>query len=89
MIKPSIKDLTKGKINRYELVIATAKGARLVTDEYCRQRSIAERMIARKETDKPLSSFIDKEYRDKKAVTLAIERIEDGEYVVTRDGVEV
>ncbi|MDY3846619.1 MAG: hypothetical protein SOZ62_06955 [Eubacteriales bacterium] len=89
MIKPSMKDLTKGKINRYELVLATAKGARLVTDEYCRQRSAAEKMIARKETDKPLSAFIDKDYRDKKAVTLAIERIESGEYAVTRDNQEV
>ena len=89
MIKPSIKKLTKDKINRYELVIATAKGAKLVTDEYCEQRNAAERMIARKETDKPLTAFIDKDYRDKKAVTIAIERIMNGEYVITRDGKEV
>ena len=35
MIYPSIGELTKdGKINRYELVIATAKCARKITDEY-------------------------------------------------------
>ncbi|MBR2339742.1 MAG: DNA-directed RNA polymerase subunit omega [Clostridia bacterium] len=89
MIKPSIQELTKGKINRYELVLATAKGAKLVTDEYCRQRGDGERLIARKETDKPLVHFIDKDYRDKKAVTIAIDRILDGEYAVTRDGDEV
>ena len=38
MIKPSIEQLTKGEINRYELVIATAKCARIVTDEYVEQR---------------------------------------------------
>lgn len=89
MIKPSIKDLTQDKINRYELVIAVAKGAKIVTDEYCRQRAEAEKLIARKETDKPLVSFIDRDYRDKKAVTLAIGRIMSGDFVITRDGVEV
>ena len=49
MIKPTIQELTKGKIidgeelNRYQLALATAKGARLITDEYVRQRSEAER----------------------------------------------
>ena len=38
MIKPSIEQLTKGEINRYALVIATAKCARIVTDEYVEQR---------------------------------------------------
>ena len=60
-----------------------------MTDEYCRQRGDGERLIARKETDKPLVHFIDRDYRDKKAVTIAIDRILDGEYAVTRDGDEV
>ena len=53
MIEPTIAELTKGKINRYELVIAIAKCARLVTDEYVSQRERADRMIANRETDKP------------------------------------
>ena len=33
MITPSIEELTKGKMNRYALVMATAKAAKIVTDE--------------------------------------------------------
>lgn len=75
MIYPSINDLTKGKYNRYTLVIATSKCARLVTDEYIKQREHAERLIANKETDKSLSALIKKEYRDEKAVKTAINKM--------------
>ena len=40
---PSVEDLTAKGINRYELVIATAKCARLITDEYVEQRAYAEK----------------------------------------------
>ena len=33
MLYPSIQQITKGKINRYTLVIATAKSARHVTEK--------------------------------------------------------
>ena len=33
MLYPTIQELTEGKINRYELVIATAKGARKVIEK--------------------------------------------------------
>ena len=82
MIYPSIEDLTKGKYNRYELVIATAKCARIVTDEYIKQRETAEKLIADKQTDKSLSSMIKREYRDEKAVKNAINRIHNGEYKI-------
>ena len=48
MISPSIDELTKGKMNRYMLVMATAKCARMVTDEYVAQRERAEKRIERK-----------------------------------------
>ncbi len=83
MITPSIDELTKGKFNRYTLVVATAKGARIVTDEYVKQREIAEEMIARKDTDKTLISLIDQEYRNEKAVKIAIRRIHDGYYTIS------
>ena len=44
MINPSIEQLTQGKFNRYALVIATAKCARIVTDEYVKQREEAEKL---------------------------------------------
>lgn len=82
MITPSIDELTKGKMNRYALVMATAKAAKIVTDEYLEQREAAEKKIANKETDKPLSTLIDPELRDKKAVRNAVNRMYDGEIVV-------
>ena len=81
MLYPTIHDLTKGKFNRYELAIATAKCARLVTDEYVRQREAAEKQITgNKDTDKPLTAMIDKEYRDEKAVKVAINHIYRGDF---------
>ena len=80
MIEPTISALTKERINRYELVIAIAKSARLVTDEYVAQRERADRMIANRETDKPLAALIAREYRDEKAVKTAINRFHNGVY---------
>lgn len=84
MIYPTIKELTKGgEYNRYEIALATAKCARMITNEYTRQRVEAERqMTGNKETDKPLNTMIDKEVRDEKAVKLAIGRIYKGEYTI-------
>ncbi len=82
IIEPPVDELTKGEINRYTLVLATAKCARMVTDEYTKQRENAERLIANKETDKPLSSLIDKDIRDDKAVTCAVRLLSSGKYVI-------
>ncbi len=83
MIYPSIDELTEhGKYNRYTLVVATAKCARLVTDEYVRQREEAERLLANKETEKSLAALIKREFRDDKAVKVAINKIDNGEYKI-------
>ena len=82
IMKPTVDELTKGEINRYTLVLATSKCAREVTDEYIAQRENAEKLIANKETDKPLSQLIDKDLRDEKAVTNAVNRIYSGEYTI-------
>ncbi len=82
MIKPSVEELTQGKYNRFTLVLATAKSARLVTDEYIAQKEKAEQMMLRKETDKPMSQLIPKEYRDDKAVKTAIRRLYEGDYII-------
>ena len=85
MLYPTINDLTKGEFNRYELSLATARCARLVTDEYVKQREDAEKsQTGNKETDKPINTLISKELRDEKAVRTAIRRIHDGEYVIVR-----
>ncbi len=82
MIFPSINDLSKGKYNKYTLVIATAKCARVITDEYVMQREFAEKKIANKETDKSIASLIKKEYRDEKAVKTAVNRLYEGKFEI-------
>ena len=89
MIFPTTSDLTKGKYNRYEVALATAKCARMITNEYVRQRAEAESsMSGNKETDRPLNTLIDKEVRDEKAVNIAIRRLYEGQYVITHKSVE-
>lgn len=85
MIYPTITELTKDEFNRYELALATAKCARVITDEYVRQREEAEKGVTgNKEADRNLISAINKEYRDEKAVKNAITRIHKGEYNIVR-----
>lgn len=84
MLYPTIDELTNGnQFNRYELALATAKCARLITDEYVRQHDFAEKsQTGNKETDKPINTMIDRELRDEKAVKVAIGRLHRGEYSI-------
>lgn len=85
MIYPTITELTKDEFNRYELALATAKCARLITDEYVRQREAAEKAATgNKETDRNLMNMINKEYRDEKAVKNAINKLHSGEFSIVR-----
>jgi DNA-directed RNA polymerase omega subunit len=89
MIYPPIEELTNNKYNRYMLVIATAKCARLVTDEYCEQRAVAEKLLENKQTDKSLASMIKREIRDEKAVKTAINRIHKGSYRIVDESLDM
>ncbi len=80
MIYPTVDQLTAGEFNRYELVVGVAKCARIVTDEYIEMRATAQRMIDNHETDKPLAALIDPEYKDQKAVKIAIANLESGRF---------
>ena len=85
MLYPTISELTKDEYNRYELALATAKCARLITNEYVKQREAAEKAATgNKEADRNLINMINKEYRDEKAVKNAITRINSGEYKIVR-----
>lgn len=85
MLYPTINELTKGEYNRYELALATAKCARMLTDEYVRQREAAEKSATgNKDIDRNAMNSINKEYRDEKAVKNAISRIHRGEYKIVR-----
>lgn len=88
MIYPTPEQLSgNGKYNRYTLVIASAKCARAITEDYVEQRAAAEKLLANKETDKSIASMIKKEIRDEKAVTTAVNRLKDGEYVIVDESV--
>jgi DNA-directed RNA polymerase subunit K/omega len=83
MIYPTIKDLSKDQYNRYEVALATAKCARIITNEYVRQRLEAEAAASgSKDSDKPVNAMIDREFRDEKAVKIAINRIYEGKYEI-------
>ena len=92
MINPSIQELTKESgINRYALAIATAKCARIITDEYVEMKEEAER-LARRDGEKksPAPLLIDREYRDEKAVKLAINGLHDGKFrIIEEDGTQI
>ena len=89
MLHPTIDELTKDRYNRYELALATAKCARLITNEYVRQHEAAERaQTGNKETDRPINTLIEKELRDEKAVKVAISKIYSGEYEIDLNAAE-
>ena len=86
MLHPTIKDLTKDEYNRYELTLATAKCARILTDEYVKQREEAEKsMTGNKDSDRNLINSIDKDRKDEKAIKNAITRFYDGRYEIYRE----
>lgn len=96
MLYPSIQELLKAtakedgseKLNKYSVVMATAKCARMITNDYIEQRHIAERKVANKETDKDISSLVNKNYRDEKAVKNALREMKEGKFEVYLPGEE-
>ena len=85
MLYPTINKLTEnGKYNRYQLAIATSKCARIITDEYTAQRKQAEKnATGNKDVDRSQAEqIVDPIYRDRKAVKIAIDKMDDGEYVI-------
>ena len=100
MIEPSIEELTKKirekcelKINRYELVLATAKAARIITDEQNERREEIEKAAnaAKDANDSGSKSSLKLETReikdipDEKMVKSAIQKIYAGEYLIVRE----
>ena len=89
MIYPTINELTKGEFNRYQLTLATAKCARLITDEYVKQRAAAETALTgTKEGGSTIASMIDAKLANEKAVKNAISDLHDGKYVIVEVAAE-
>jgi len=80
MIYPSIEQLTKKQYNRYTLVIATAKAARVITDQLNEEKIEAEghEFVQPPEEERQHISFTQGS-ADEKPVVTAINMIHDGE----------
>lgn len=87
MLRPTINDLSKGKINRYELTLATAKCARAINNEYIKQKEAAEK-AALAGKDGASSITVDTVLADTKAVRVAIDRIYAGQYYIVKTNEE-
>ena len=90
IINPSIDELVSqshGQLNRYSLVIATAKTARILTEKYVQQREYAKRLMEGNATDKSLVEKIKRDYPHEKAVQQAVDLLDKGEFepVTTAD----
>ena len=100
MIEPSIEELTKRirekcefRINRYELVLATAKAARIITEEQNDKREEIEKaaMAAKDVVENGLKTPVKLEVREvkdipnEKMVKSAIQKIYDGEFLIVRE----
>ena len=84
MVKPSLANLMeKENINRYTLVVATAKCAREITDDYIRQREYLEKNGG-KDADKSAASVVNPKYRDEKAVKNAIDELYADDYRIVQ-----
>lgn len=83
MLRPTIAELTKGEINRYELAVATAKCARAINDEYIKQKEAADK-AALAGKDASVTVTVDQVLADTKAVRVAIDRIHEGRYKIVK-----
>ena len=100
MIEPSIEELTRKirekcefRINRYELVLATAKAARIITDEQNEKREEIEKatLAAKDISENAGKAALKLEVREvkdvpnEKMVRSAIQKIYDGDYLIVRE----
>lgn len=80
-ISPTIQELTKGEFNCYELVVAVAKGTRMVTDEENKHRECLRHYADETlNTEVKRNLFID----DEKPMATVIKRMMSGEYKIVR-----
>lgn len=94
MLYPSIQEILKAtekdgeeRLNKYSITMATAKSARVITNEYIKQREEAEKK-AKDKDDKEVFAMVKKEYRDEKAVKNALREIKNGEFEIYLPGDE-
>lgn len=94
MLYPSIQEILnvtakdgEEKLNKYSVTMATAKCARIITNEYIKQRIEAEKK-AKDKDEKDVYATVKKEYRDEKAVKNALRELKNSEFEVYLPGEE-
>jgi len=85
MLYPSLQELTNDKVNRYRLVIATAKCARHVTQKSCEAKEVADQKKELDRFSKDSKNEMTADAANDKAVSVAIKRIASGEYKIVTD----
>ena len=87
MLYPSIQELLTAtskdgeeRLNKYSVTMATAKCARIITNEYIEQRHNAEKKGAKDEKDSAYQ--VNRDYRDEKAVKNALREMKEGKFQV-------
>lgn len=90
MLYPSIQELLKAtekdgkeRLNKYSITMATAKCARVITNEYAEQSYNAS-----KKTGKENDGGVKKEYKDEKSVKNALREMKEGEFEIYLPGEE-
>ncbi len=81
MLYPTVSDLTNDKVNRYKLVIATAKCARHIIDKVNTEMELAEQN--RVETDRfSKEPKVENPLLSEKPVSIAVKKLYDGDYTI-------
>lgn len=85
MLYPTVQDLTNEKVNRYMLVIATAKCARHLIDKANDERELEEsRRVEGERYGKESKSEYDVLLTEK-PVSVAVQKLYDGEYSIVEN----
>ncbi len=88
MIYPTPEQLSnEGKYNRYTLVIAAAKCAREITDDFIENNSAEEKTEEQEAANKHICEKINKNVKDTKAVSVAVSCLEDKDFVIYDESV--
>ena len=81
MLYPTVSDLTNDRVNRYKLVIATAKCARHIIDKVNTEQELAE--LNRVENDRfSKDNKIENPLLAEKPVSIAVKKLYDGDYTI-------
>lgn len=83
MLYPTVQDLTNDKVNRYKLVIATAKCARHIIDKANEEQAIEEIKYENDRFSK--DSKAENPLLTEKPVSIAVQKLYEGEYTIVTD----